>query len=114
MMDESNALTKLHISVPVWLKNVLQEAAEEKGMSVSQLCCFVLDAGARDTIDLPKRPDPAAPVPTVADVLRGYVAGEVDRLIGPCGDPWPCSYDPEQEFVLGEFRFCHFCDVCVG
>ena len=34
-MDESNALTKLHISVPVWLKNVLQEAAEEKGMSVS-------------------------------------------------------------------------------
>ena len=34
MMDESNVLTKLHISVPVWLKNVLQEAAEEKGMSV--------------------------------------------------------------------------------
>ena len=33
-MDESNALTKLHISVPVWLKNVLQEAAEEKGMDL--------------------------------------------------------------------------------
>lgn len=113
LMDE-NVLTKLHISVPAWLKSSLQEAAAEEGMSVSQYCCFALEGAARDTIGLPKRPDPAAPIPTVTDVLRGYVSGEGDRLIGPCGDSWPCEYNPDLEFRLGDYRLCHFCDVCVG
>jgi len=113
LMDE-NALTKLHISVPLWLKASLKEAADVEGLSVSQYCCFVLEGAARDTIGLPKRPDPVAPIPSVSDVLRGYVSGEGDRLIGPCGDAWPCEYDPALEFRLGEYRLCHFCDVCVG
>ncbi len=110
-MDQKNKLTKLHISVPIWLKDLLVESAEKEGMSTSQYCARKLESCARDTIEVIRKP-PVAPIPTVSDVLRAYVEGE-GRLIGPCGEPFPCDYDPEQVKVLGEFEFCHACDICV-
>ena len=110
-MDQKNKLTKLHISVPIWLKELLVESADKEGMSTAQYCAFKLEASARDTIGVFRRP-PETAIPTVADVLRNYVDG-TDKLIGPCGDPWPCAYDPTEVKVLGDYEFCGACDICV-
>ena len=110
-MDQKNKLTKLHISVPFWLKDLLVEAAEKEGMSTSAYCARKLETSARDTIEVIRRP-PVTSIPTVADVLQAYVEGE-GRLIGPCGDPYPCAYDPNEVKILGEFEFCGACDICI-
>ena len=36
-MDQKNKLTKLHISVPIWLKDLLVESAEKEGMVLAVL-----------------------------------------------------------------------------
>jgi hypothetical protein len=111
ILDQKNKLTKLHISVPFWLKELLVDAAEKEGMSTSQYCSFKLESSARDTIGVIRKP-PVSSIPTVSDVLRSYVEG-TSKLIGPCGQPFPCDYDPDQVKVLGDYEFCHACDICV-
>jgi hypothetical protein len=110
-MDQKNKLTKLHISVPFWLKDMLVDAAQKEDMSTSQYCGRKLEESARDTIGVIRKP-PVTSIPTVTDVLRNYVDG-TSKLIGPCGESWPCDYDPEQVRILGEYEFCHACDICV-
>lgn len=109
-MVDPNKLVDLHISLPFWVKKLIAEAAESEGMSMSQYCALVLSVCARDTIGLPKPPDPVAPPPTVADVLRSYVDGS-NKLIGPCGDSWPCGYDADESKWIGDCEFCASCNV---
>tara|TARA_B100000287_G_scaffold346532_1_gene334172 strand:+ start:224 stop:571 length:348 start_codon:yes stop_codon:yes gene_type:complete len=113
ILDQKNKLTKLHISVPIWLKDLLIESAEKEGMSVAGYCALKLESSARDTIGV-IRSHPVAPIPSVSDVLRNYVEGKGERLIGPCGESWPCEYDPSESKMLGNYEFCNHCGVCVA
>jgi hypothetical protein len=111
-MGDKKDVAHLHISLPLWVKELVFAAAEKEETSVSQYCAHVLSTLARDTIGIPNPPPAAAPIPSVSDVLRAYVAGE-DKLIGPCGEPWPCEYDQDQSNYIGECEFCNHCGVRV-
>lgn len=111
-MSDKNSLVSVHISLPVWVKEFVAEAAEKEGLSMSQFCSHVLAAGARDTIGIPKPPSPVAPIPTVSDVLRTYIDGG-SKLIGPCGNAWPCEYSENTSQFIGSAEFCGACNVRV-
>lgn len=104
---------EIRILVPVWVKDLVRQAAAREGVPVATLAASMLVEGARDTIGLPKPPDPVAPIPSVSDVLRAYVAGE-ERMIGPCGNSWPCEYDESESKYIGDCEFCGHCDIRVS
>lgn len=111
-MDDPNASVSIHLHIPAWVKALIVEASEKESMSMSEYCAHVLSTLARDTIGIPKAPSPAAPIPGVADVLRMYVEG-ADRLIGPCGESWPCNYDAACSRWIGDAEFCGSCNIRV-
>lgn len=111
-MSNSDETVRVSLILPLWVKELLNAAAESEGVAVSTLASHILVEGARDTIDIPKPPPAAAPIPTVTDVLRSYVEGS-SRLIGPCGEAWPCEYDENLSQYIGDCEFCHHCNVRV-
>lgn len=110
-MADPNKTVGLHIHMPSWVKELVVAAAEEEGMSMSQYCAHVLAVRARDTIGIPIPPAAVAPLPTVSDVLRTYVEGS--KMIGPCGDAWPCEYREEGSKFIGDAEFCGECNIRV-
>ena len=111
-MAADTSLVRLGLSVPVWVKERIVEAAAVEGVSVSHFCAAVLCEAAGDTIGFPAPPPAVAPVPSLSDVLRSYVEGSA-RLIGPCGDVWPCEYSPEDSRWIGDCEFCGHCSIRV-
>ena len=74
-----------------------------------QYCARKLESCARDTIEVIRKP-PVAPIPTVSDVLEHTLkVRALDRTLRGAF----CDYDLKQVKVLGEFEFCHACDICV-
>ncbi len=113
-MDDKNKIVRVHISLPLGVKMVCQEAAKELGISTSEVIALAAREYARDTIGLPSKA-PEAPIPSVADVLRDYVDGVGARLIGPCGEAWSqCAYDQETPERVGSMEFCGSCGVRTG
>ena len=88
-------------------------AGSKLGISTSEVIALAAREYARDAIDLPSEP-PKASIPTVSDVLRSYVDGSADPLIGPCGERYPCDYDPDDTEIVGNMEFCGACGVRVG
>jgi len=99
------------IVLPLWVDTLLREAAEKEGVAMSTLAASLLEEACRDTIGLPKKPEPAGPVPGLPEVLRSYVEGQ--PLIGPCGEAWPCGFDKEEVKWIGAMEFCGKCNVRV-
>lgn len=114
MADDPNDYVRVSVLMPRWVKDELRKAADEVGLPVSTYSSYALVRAARDTIGVPEPPPASAPVPTVSDVLRAYVEGNDDRLIGPCGERWPCGYDPDSSKYIGKIEFCDVCNVRVG
>ena len=104
---------RVHISIPLHVKEVWAKAGSKLGISTSELIALAAREYARDTIGLPCQP-PKASIPTVSDVLRSYVEGSADPLIGPCGERYPCDYDPDDTEIVGNMEFCGACGVRVG
>lgn len=113
MSTDPNDTVQLCLKIPRWVKELVREAAEAESLSLSVYASHALVGAARDTIEVPSPPPAAAPIPTVSDVLREYVSGD-SRLIGPCGERWPCSYDPQASKYIGDAEFCSHCDVRVS
>ena len=111
-VDDPNASVSIHLTIPLWVKKLIIEAAAVEGVSMSEYCAHGLHTIARDTIGVPLPPSPATPIPGVADVLRAYVEGE-SRLIGPCGKVWPCGYEADCSNWIGDAEFCGECNVRV-
>ena len=98
---------QLHVTVPADLKAEIVAALPD-GTSLNQ---WVLNALWNELrFGGTPRPIPA-PVPSVADVLASYVSG--DRLLGPCGNRWPCAGDSARRQV-GVRSFCDECGVCIA
>lgn len=110
---DQNEDVRVSVLMPLWVKEALREAAEVEGLPLSTYASHALIAAARDTIGVPKPPPAAAPIPSVSDVLREYINGD-SRLIGPCGERWPCPYDPQASKYIGDAEFCAHCDVRVS
>ena len=112
-MVDKNKIVRVHISLPFGVKELCKQAADKLGISTSELIALAAREYARDTIGLPCEP-PKASIPTVSDVLRSYVDGTADPLIGPCGERYPCDYDPDDTEIVGHMEFCGACGVRVG
>lgn len=100
----------LHIQLPADLKNAVVDAARDSGLSVTGWVANILRLAVRDSQGLPPPPPAAGPIPDPAATLRAYVTGE--RLLGPCGQPWPCDANSATETV-GGFEWCR-CGIRVG
>ena len=112
-MSSKNKKVRVHISIPLHVKEYCAKAGSELGISTSELIALAAREYARDAIDLPCEP-PKASIPTVSAALRSYVEGSEDPLIGPCGERYPCDYDPEDTEIVGNMEFCGSCGVRVG
>tara|TARA_R100001163_G_C5028208_1_gene169192 strand:+ start:63 stop:401 length:339 start_codon:yes stop_codon:yes gene_type:complete len=112
-VSSKNKKVRVHISIPLHVKEVCAKAGSKLGISTSELIALAAREYARDAIDLPSEP-PKASIPTVSDVLRSYVDGSSDPLIGPCGERYPCDYDPDDTEIVGHMEFCGACGVRVG
>tara|TARA_Y100000401_G_scaffold115691_1_gene119870 strand:+ start:2354 stop:2701 length:348 start_codon:yes stop_codon:yes gene_type:complete len=114
ILDSKNKIVRVHISIPLFVKELCKEAGEKLGISTSEVIALAAREYARDTIELP-RVAPAVPVPTLSDVLRSYVEGTGDRLIGPCGEAWSqCQYEDSDPEIVGSMEFCGKCGVRTG
>lgn len=111
--DDRNSTVRFMVSVPRWLRERLVEVAARDGVSVSELCSVMLLKACGDTIGVPAPPPAVAPIPSVSDVLRDYVSGE-GRLVGPCGERWPCGFERGQGVFIGDLEFCSVCNVRVN
>lgn len=101
---------RMTISIPNEVRELSIQAAEELDIPLAQFISAALREYARDTIGLPKPPPASAPVPSVSDVLRSYVEGS-ERLIGPCGEKWPCGYNETAPEHLNDWEFCGSCGI---
>jgi len=112
-MSSKNKKVRVHISIPLHVKEVCAQAGSKLGISVSEVIALAAREFARDTIGFPSKPSTTT-IPTVSDVLKSYVDGTGDRLIGPCGEPYPCAYDPDASETVGNMEFCNSCGIRVG
>jgi hypothetical protein len=112
MSLDKNRTVNLHLHIPIWVKELLFEAAEREGTPLSTLAACLLKEAAKGRMGLPPAPEPVCPIPSLPDVLRAYVEGS-DRLIGPCGNSWPCEYRQECSDWIGDLEFCYHCGVRV-
>lgn len=114
-MSSPDDHVNLHVHIPRWVKDMLFECAEREGVTVGVFASSVLLEAARDTMGLPAPPPAVARVPTVQEVLRAYVEGSADRLIGPCGELWPCGYEPADSAWISDcLEFCGKCNIRVN
>jgi len=110
---DDNRVVNMHLQVPVWVKRFVVEAAEREGLSMSGFCGAVLVEASKGVLGIPLAPPAVCGVPSVQDVLRSYVEGS-GRLIGPCGERWPCGFDSSESLRLDGLEFCNVCSIRVN
>lgn len=99
----------LVVRVPGWFKNELIEHCENLDTSLNSWIIYTLREALRASAGLPPAPPALAPLPTIEDTLRAYVAGE--RLLMPCGKQAPCA--GENPVSLGGYEYCPECSIRV-
>lgn len=102
----------LYLRLPHGLKRDLQACATEAGLSTNAWAVNVLRLALREMRGFPAPPPALAPLPTPAESLRAYLAGE--PLLTPCGQQGTCAGldgDPE---VLHGVRWCRECGIRLG
>lgn len=104
---DPDAQAVIYVRVPGWLKNKITAIAAENGMTVNTWAANVLQLATRNN---PIPPPPArAPIPDATDTIRAYLTGE--RLLSPCGQPWPCRLDTEGTTTVAGLTYCTACGI---
>jgi hypothetical protein len=93
------------IRIPGWLKNQLVEHCASNDSTINQWVSAVVLEALREQKGLPPAPDPTSRIPTTADQIHAYMAGE--KLTQPCGRT---DCEPEWQ-QLQNMRFCKKCGV---
>jgi hypothetical protein len=93
------------VSMPGWLKNEIVDLCRREKTGINQWALWVLKRAVDEAQGLPPAPEPKAGMPTVADELRAYLAGE--KIMYPCGRT-DCEPEIEQ---LQNHGFCKKCGV---
>lgn len=99
----------LYVQMPGWLKNQIIDQSEAEGQSVSSWVQNVLYLAVQEGQGVPPPPPAQAPLPSVGDVLRGYVTGE--QIIEPCGRPAPCERMAAGTTRVGDVDYCKHCGI---
>jgi len=111
--EGKNRDVRVSILLPAWLRDKLDEAAHKADMPRSTWICLMLRNHYFDTLEIPAPPPAAAPIPSTSDVLKSYVDGSF-RLMGPCGERWPCEYETSESDFIVDYEFCGHCGIRVN
>ena len=99
----------LTIRIPGWFKNQLIDYCEQNGLNLTQFAVTSLQRAMREGRGLPEPPPAVRALPTTADEIRSWLAGE--RIVMPCGRVGECAgVDPER---LVGLDFCGECGIRV-
>jgi hypothetical protein len=102
----------LQIRLPAELKNAVIDRCEALQCSLNAWLVEALQKALRDELGLPEPPPAKAPLPTPADMIREWAAGE--RLLMPCGKTEPCSATSTSgSWVHDGMGFCVECGIRV-
>jgi len=105
-----NHTYNLTIRIPGTLKQQIHNHLTQNNQTLNQWLTSLIHNALHNNWTVP--PPPAERnIPTHADQIRAYATGE--RLLGPCGDPWPCGA-VEGCTVSGGVSFCDVCGLRVG
>ena len=105
-----DATAVLYVRLPGWLKNQITEHCNTEGVTVTSWTANVLKRAIEDDLGIPPSPRGRAPIPTAADVLRGYLAGE--EIIEPCGKVAPC--ERTGTVSVAGVEYCDHCNVRIN
>ena len=92
----------VYVRVSRTVKAEIQQAAEQAGMTLNTWCANTLANAARGQGFPP--PPQALPLPGAEHALTSYMTGE--RLLGPCGQHWPCRAGTEPLEDIGGISYC--------
>lgn len=104
-----DATAVLYVRMPGWLKNEITEWCEDSGLSVTSWVNNALKHALEQEWDVPEAPPAPVPLPTRADVVRGYLTGE--EILEPCGRPSPC--ERTQIIDVSGIGYCDHCNIRV-
>lgn len=102
----------LHVKVPGWLKNQIVRHCEGKGIGLNAWAVEALQAALRQDMGLPEPPPARAPLPTVADQIRQWAAGE--KVVTPCGRVGECAATNGETWEHDRMVFCKECGIRVS
>ena len=102
----------LQVRLPAELKNAVIDRCEALECSLNAWLVEALRKGLRDDLGLPEPPPAKAPLPTPADMIREWAAGE--RVLFPCGRTDNCTaVAPDGAWVHDGMGFCRECGIRV-
>ena len=102
----------VQVKVPGWLKNELISHCESEQISLNAWLVEAIRAGLRSDLALPEPPPARAGLPTTADMIRQWAAGE--RVMMPCGTTEPCGAVGEDgRWSHDGMGFCVECGIRV-
>jgi hypothetical protein len=101
------------IRVKGGFKNRVIGAAEEADLSINALVALAVNAYLNGEVGIAEAPRGVRPIPTVTEVLRDYINPSTEKLLGPCGNAWPCEADSNL-YDVGGVQFCGHCDIRVS
>lgn len=101
----------LQVRLPGWLKNQVIDHCETLGCSLNAWLVEALRSGLRAGQGLPEPPPARAPLPTVADQIRAWAAGE--SIMTPCGRVGSCPGTESEPWSHDGMGFCTECGIRV-
>ena len=102
----------VQVKVPGWLKNDLIDHCESRQISLNAWLVEAIRAQLNLELDLPAAPQAKAPLPTTADMIRGWATGE--RTMMPCGRFDTCgAVDDDGRWSHDGMGFCNECGIRV-
>lgn len=96
------------VTIPGWLKNQLIDHCKKQGTSLNTWIGNVLYKAVQAEQGLPEPPPARAPLPTTADQIRAWAAGE--RIVYPCGRT-ECEVTPQ---TVNGITYCANCRIRIS
>ena len=106
---EDTVTAVVYVRVPGWLRNRIVRLATDQGVTINSWAANVLHRAAEEGLGLPEPPPPVTPLPTLDDVVRGYLTDA--PLVEPCGAVSPC--ERTGTFGVSGVEYCRECRIRV-
>lgn len=109
--SDPESVAVIYVRVPGWLKNAIADQCAKNAISVNRWAANILLRAYEEDHHIPEAPPAQAPLPTVTDVIRGYLTGET--VLEPCGREAPCEREVAGAFRVAGVEYCNFCRIRV-
>ena len=108
---KSGVLSYLQVRLDGKIKNEVAAHCRKLGCSMNAWLVEVIRSALREQRGLPEPPPARAPLPTMVDQIREWMAGE--SVVMPCGKTGSCEGMQKPLFEHDGLGFCSVCEVRV-